>query len=177
MQAGWVGTGYPGPAFPPVTVPPDPNAQIGIIDGNSSGIIVDAVNARYDPGAEILAAVYSGTVMTIPDFAFTVPSTVTINQNQDRSGSVTMSVTKNAAFAGVVTSSAFTDWGDPTNPYGTTLLPLTFSPSPATPNTTITWTTFQTTGAPVGIYTIWVQGHSSSPYLTDHYYPVAVKVG
>lgn len=177
MEAGWVATGYPGPAFPPVTTPADPNDQIGIIDGNSSGIVVDAINARYDPGDEILAAVYSGTVMTIPDFTFTVANTVTINQNQDRSGAVTMSVSKNAAFTGVVTTSAFTDWGDPANPYGTTLSPLTFSPSPATPNTTITWTTFETTGAPVGVYTIWVQGHASSPYLTDHYYPVAIKIG
>jgi hypothetical protein len=177
IEAAWVATGYPGPAFPPVTVPPDPNDQVGIIDGNTSGIIVDAINARYDPGAEILAAVYSGTVMNIPDFAMTVPSTVTINQNQNRNGAVTMSVTKNAAFAGIVESTAFTDWGDPSNPYGTTLLPLTFSPTPISPPGTVTWTTFETTGAPVGVYTVWVQGHSSSPYLTDHYYPVAVRIG
>lgn len=177
IEAGWVATGYPGPAFPPVTSPADPNDQIAIIDGNSSGIIISGIDARYNPGDEILAAVYSGTVMTIPDFTFTVASTVTINQTQNRNGAITMSVTKNNAFTGVVTTSAFTDWGDPTNPYGTTLLPLTFSPSPATPNTTITWTTFQTTAAPVGINTIWVQGHSSSPYLTDHYYPVAVNIG
>lgn len=177
LEAGWVAAGYPGPAFPPVTTPPDPNDQVGIIDGNSSGIVVDAINERYDPGAEILAAVYSGTVMSIPDFAMTVPSTVTINQNQSRNNAVTMSVTKNSAFAGVVESSAFTDWGDPTNPYGTTLSPLTFSPTPISPNGTVTWTTFETTGAPAGVYTIWVQGHSSSPYLTDHYYPVAVRIG
>ena len=177
IEAGWVATGYPGPAFPPVTVPPDPNDQVGIIDGNTSGIIVDAINDRYDPGSEILAAVYSGTVMNIPDFAMTVPTTVTINQTQNRSGAVTMSVTKNAAFAGVVQTTAFTDWGDPTNPYGTTLLPLTFSPTPISPPGTVTWTTFETTGAPSGVYSIWVQGHSSSPYLTDHYYPVAVRIG
>jgi hypothetical protein len=177
MEAGWVATGYPGPAFPPVTVPPDPNDQVAIIDGNSSGVVIDEIDARYDPGDEILAAVYSGTVMTIPDFAFTVANTVTINQNQNRSNVITMAVTKNNAFTGVVTSSAFTDWGDPANPYGTTLLPLAFSPDPVTPNATVTWSSFQTTGAPVGVYTIWVQGHSSSPYLTDHYYPVAVKIG
>jgi Flp pilus assembly protein TadG len=177
VEAGWVATGYPGPQFPPVTSPPDPNDQVGILDGNKSGIIIDAIDGRYDPGSEILAAVYSGTVMNIPDFAMTVPSMVTINQNQNRNGSVTMSVSKNAAFAGVVESSAFANWNDPTNPYGTTLLPFTFSPSPITPAGTVTWTQFQTSGAPQGIYTVWVQGHSSSPYLTDHYYPVAVKIG
>ena len=29
MEAGWVATGYPGPDFPPVTTPPDPNDQVG----------------------------------------------------------------------------------------------------------------------------------------------------
>ncbi|MEO5964822.1 MAG: pilus assembly protein TadG-related protein [Candidatus Limnocylindrales bacterium] len=177
-EAGWVATGYPGPMFPPVTTPPDPNDQVALMDGNSSGIIISAVNNRYQAGDEILAAVYSGTVMTIPDFALTVPGTVTINGTQTRNGAVTMTVTKNSAFTGVVTSSAFADWGDATNPLTTgTLAPLTFSPSPATPNTTITWTTFSTTAAPVGISSIWIKGHSSSPYLTDHYYPVAVNVG
>lgn len=176
-EAGWVATGYPGPAFPPVTTPADPNDQIAIIDGNSSGIVVDEIDARYNPGDEILAAVYSGTVMTIPDFTYTVASTVTIGTTQNRNNAITMSVTKNAAFTGVVTSSAFGNWGSPGDPYGTSLSALTFSPSPATPNTTITWTTFNTTAAPVGISTVWVQGHSSSPYLTDHFYPVAVNIG
>jgi hypothetical protein len=177
FEAAWVASGYPGPDFPPVTTPPDPNDQIGILDGNNSGIIIDAVDGRYVPGDEILAAVYSGTVMTIPDFALTVASTTTIGTTQNRNGAVTMSATKNNSFTGTVTTSAFTDWGDPANPYGTTLSPLTFTPNPATPATTITWATFNTTAAPVGIYTIWIQGHSPSPYLTDHYYPVAINIG
>lgn len=177
LEAGWVATGYPGPNFPPVIAPPDPNDQIGIIDGNSSGIIIDAINARYDAGNEILAAVYSGTVQSIPDFSYTVASTVTINTNQNRSNSITMTVTKNAAFTGLVSTSAFKDWGDVANPYGTTLLPLTFSPSPITPNGTVTWTQFQTSGAPQGIYTVWIQGNSSSPMLLDHFYPVAIAIG
>ena len=177
MEAGWVATGYPGPDFPPVTVPPDPNDQIGIIDGNSSGIIIDAINDRYDPGAEILAAVYSGTVSSIPDFSYTVPSTATINTNQNRSGSITMSVTKNSSFTGVVSTSAFANWAETAHPYGTTLVPMTFSPSPLTPNGTVTWTTFQTTGAPQGVYTVWIQGHSSSPVLLDHFYPVGISIG
>ena len=177
LEASWVATGYPGPNFPPVIAPPDPNDQIGIIDGNSSGIIIDAINARYDPGNEILAAVYSGTVQSIPDFSYTLASTVTINTNQNRSNAITMNVTKNAAFTGLVSTSAFKDWGDVANPYGTTLLPLTLSPSPITPNGTVTWTQFQTSGAPQGIYTVWIQGNSSSPTLLDHFYPVAIAIG
>jgi hypothetical protein len=177
LEASWVATGYPGPDFPPVVSPPDPNDQVGIIDGNSTGVVVDAIDERYDPGAEILAAVYSGTVSSIPDFAYAAPTTVTINTNQNRSNAITMSVTKNASFTGVVSTSAFADWGDPGNPWGTTLSPLTFSPSPLAPDGTVTWTTFETTGAPQGIYTIWIQGHSSSPVLLDHFYPVGISIG
>ena len=177
MEAGWVATGYPGPDFPPVTLPPDPNDQVGIIDGNSSGIVVDAINERYDPGAEILAAVYSGTVSSIPDFSYAVPSTAAINTNQNRNGSITMSVTKNTSFTGVVSTSAFPNWGETAHPWGSTLTPLSFSPSPLTPDGTVTWTTFNTNSAPQGVYTVWVQGHSSSPVLLDHFYPVGISIG
>jgi hypothetical protein len=139
--------------------------------------VVDAINQRYDPGAEILAAVYSGTVQSIPDFSYTVARTATINTNQNRDGAITMNVTKNASFTGVVSTSAFPDWGDPANPWGTTLTPMTFSPSPLSPDGTVTWTTFQTSGAPQGVYTVWIQGHSSDPVLLDHYYPVAISIG
>jgi hypothetical protein len=115
--------------------------------------------------------------MTIPDFTLTVASTQAIGTTQNRNGAVTMSATKNQSFAGTVTTSAFGDWGDPGNPYGASLSPLTFTPAPATPPTTITWATFNTTAAPTGIYTVWIQGHSPSPYLTDHYYPVAMNIG
>ena len=88
-----------------------------------------------------------------------------------------MSATKNSAFTGLVYTSAFTDWSTDPNPYGSTLAPLTFTPYPATPATTITWATFNTTAAPAGIYTIWIKGHSPSPALIDHFYPVAINVG
>jgi hypothetical protein len=179
IEAGWVATGYPGPDFPPVTVPADPNDQVGLMDGNSAGIVVDAIGERYGPGDEVLCAVYSGTTMTIPDFALTVPSAVSINATQNRNGAITMGLTANASFgSNQVTSSAFTDWGDPTNPLTVgTLAPLTFSPNPTPAPRTITWTTFTTSGAATGIYTFWVQGHSPSPFLKDHYYPVALNVG
>lgn len=178
IEAGWVATGYPGPAFPPATIPPDPNDQVGVLDGNSAGIVVDAMGNRFRPGDEILAAVYSGTVMGIPDFQYSLPGTVQIGTSQDRSNQVSMSVTKNTEFAGQVYTSALADWGDPTNPLTIgTLAPLTFSPDAATPPTTVVWSTFRTSGASVGISTIWILGHSPSPYLTDHYYPVAINVG
>jgi Flp pilus assembly protein TadG len=176
-EAKWVAGGYPGPDFPPVMIPPDPNDQVGIIDGNSSGIIVDKINARYNPGDEVLAAVYSGTVQSIPDFTYQVGSTATINANQTQDNVVSMTVTKNDSFTGLVQTFAFKDWGDPAHPYGTTLTPLAFSPSTLAPNGTVTWSTFRTSGAPTGVYTIWIQGHSSDPVLLDHYYPVGISIG
>jgi hypothetical protein len=178
INAGYVGTGYPGPEFPPAMTPPDPDDQVAIMDGTNSGIIIDAISNRFVAGQEFLAAVYSGTVMTIPDFSLTVPGTVAITPGQNRNGQVTMSATKNNAFTGTIITSAFKDWGDAANPYGGTLSALTFTPTPATPATTITWATFNATAAaPVGVYSIWIQGHSPSPYLTDHYYPVAINIG
>jgi hypothetical protein len=177
VEAGWIAAGYPGPDFPAATTPPDPNTQVAIIDGNSTGIVVDEVDQRYNPGAEVLAAVYSGTVQSIPDFAYTVASTTTINTNQNRNNTITMNVTKNASFTGVVDTYVVADWNDPGSPYGTTLLPLTFNPMGLTPNGTVTWSTFETSGAPQGVYTIWIQGHSSDPVLLDHYYPVGIAIG
>jgi hypothetical protein len=177
IEAGWVAAGYPGPDFPPAVVPPDPDDQVGIIDGNSTGVVVDEIDLRYDPGAEVLAAVYSGTVQSIPDFAYQVASTATINTNQNRDNAITMNVTKNASFTGVVETFLIPDWNDPASPYGTSLSPITFSPSPMAPNGTVTWTTFNTSSAPQGVYSVWIQGHSSDPVLLDHYYPVGISIG
>jgi hypothetical protein len=177
VEAGWVAKGYPGPDFPIVTTPPNPDDQVGILDGNKSGIIITAIGNRFRAGDEVLASVYSGVVMTIPDFTMSPAPFQKIGSNQNLDNAVTMSVTKNNAFTGTVATTAFTDRGDSLNPYGGSLSALTFTPTPATPAATIRWATFNTTGAPAGIYTIWIQGHSPSPYLTDHFYPVAIMIG
>jgi Flp pilus assembly protein TadG len=176
-EAAWVAPGYPGPDLPPVEIPPDPNDQVGIIDGNTSGIIMVEIDKRYNPGDEILAAVYSGTVQSIPDFTYEVGKTATINANQNQDNVITMVVKKNDSFTGLVQTFAFGDWNDPGNPYGTTLTPLAFSPSPMAPDGTVTWSTFRTSGAPAGVFTVWIQGHSSDPVLLDHYYPVGISIG
>ena len=177
FEAAWIAEGYPGPDFPPAMIPPDPNDQVGIIDGNSTGVVVDKIDLRYNPGDEILAAVYSGTVQSIPDFAYTVATTAAINTNQNRDNAITMNVTKNSSFSGVVDTTAFPDWGDPGHPWGTTLAPLAFTPFMLTPNGSVAWSTFQTNGAPAGVYTVWIQGHSSDPVLLTHYYPVGISIG
>ena len=181
IESGWINFpgGYPGPGFPPITSPPDPNDQVALTAGDSSGQIVAEMDTRFNPGDEIVAAVYSGTVMTIPDFTLPGPTQpLAIGTTQNRNNAVTMSISKNAAFTGQVTTSAHADLNDATNPLGLgTLLPITFSPNPITPAGTVTWNRFETSGASPGISTVWIQGHSSSPYLTDHFVPVAINVG
>jgi hypothetical protein len=179
MEAAWVATGYPGPMFPPATTPPDPNDQIAVTSGNSSGAVVSAIGGRYSPGDEVLCAVYSGTVMTIPDFTMPGPTQpLSIGTDQTRDGQVTMSLTKNTSFTGVVDTAALSDANDASGSYPTSMVTgLTFTPNPATPPSTITFATFATSGATPGIYTFWLKGHSPSPYLIDHWVPVAVNIG
>jgi hypothetical protein len=176
---GHPGPGYPGPAFPPITSPPDPADQVALTAGNSAGQIVDAFLNRYRVGEEVLCAVYSGTVMTIPDFTMPGPTQpIGIGTTQTRNNSISMSVTKNTAFTGTVLTSAFNDANDSSGTYPSAMVGgLTFTPNPITPVGTVTWATFATSGATAGIYELWIKGHSPSPYLTDHYVPVAVNVG
>jgi Flp pilus assembly protein TadG len=178
VEAGWVAKGYPGPAFPPVVAPPHPDDQVGILDGNKSGIINAAIDSRFVAGDEVLAAVYSGTVQTIPDFTLTGLTKAAIDTTDNsRNGVYSMLAQKVNSFPGAITSSAFTDWGDSGNPYGTAMMPpITFSPTSATPDTNVTWATFSTNAAPGGIYTIWIKGHSVATTI-NHYVPVAINVG
>jgi hypothetical protein len=177
IEAAYVFGGYPGPDFPDVVSPPDANLQVALLDGNSSGTVLTQLNAAFSPGDEFMAGVYSGTIQNIPDFTLVVPNTVTIGTTENRSNQITVQATKNNAFAGVVDITAFKDWADAQNPYGATLQAYTWSPNPVTPPATVSFTNFQTSAAPTGIYTTWIKGHSGSPYLTDHYYPMAVNVG
>ena len=55
--------------FPPVTNPADPNDQVGALLGNDTTMVVGNFDDVYAVGDRLLLAVYSGTVMQIPDFA------------------------------------------------------------------------------------------------------------
>lgn len=67
QEAGWV-MGYPGPDLGTVVHPSDGSNQVGILDGNSAGMIVKELASRFEPDDVILAALYDGTVRTIPAF-------------------------------------------------------------------------------------------------------------
>ncbi len=185
MEAAWITAGgYPGPMFPPATTPPDPNDQVAVMSGNSTGIAIDAMNARFRPGDEILVAVYPGQVMAIPDFTLGTPPLLALPVSGTVDGG-SFRVSRNQAFTGQVTLSTLADTNDPANPMVLGTLtgadPIRYSPNPVTPSlgsgTRVDMRDVTTAGAAPGIYALWVKGQAGSPYLTTKYEPLAVKVG
>lgn len=185
MEADWIATGYPGPMFPPVVSPPDPNDQVATLSGNNTGIAIDALNGRYGPGSEILVAVYPGNVMQIPDFSMSQPGEVSLPETGVVDAG-SFKISRNQAFSGQVTLSTLADLLDPQNPMVTGTLgggaaPITFDPNPVTPalgaGQTVGMHDIETIGATPGIYTLWLKGIAGSPYLTEKQVPFAVKVG
>ena len=52
-------TGYPGPMFPPVTNPADPDDQVGALLGNDTNMVVHNFDDVYAVGDRLLLAIYS----------------------------------------------------------------------------------------------------------------------
>ena len=186
-EAQWfLAGGYPGPAFPPAISPPDPNDQVAVLSGNSTGVAIDAFNMRFGPGDPILVAVYPGVTLEIPDFSMAAPSTISLPNTGTVASAGSFKVGRNQSFSGTVDLTTIADAGDPANPMVTgTLLggatPITYTPNPVTPSLgsgeTVTMTNVSTSGAPTGIFTLWLRGEAGSPYLSIKYLPFAVKVG
>ena len=187
LEAQWIlAGGYPGPMFPPIISPPDPNDQVATMSGNSTGVGIAAFNTRFAPGDPILVAVYSGVTLEIPDFSMAAPSTISLPTTGTLASAGTFKVGRNQSFSGTVTLTTVADAGDPANPMVTgTLLggatPITYTPNAVTPSlgsgTVVTMTNVSTSGAGEGIYTLWLRGEAGSPYLSVKYQPFAVNVG
>jgi hypothetical protein len=186
LEAAWIAAdGYPGPKFPPITSPPDPNDQVGILNGNATGAAIDEMRKRYKPGDVILVAVYSGSTQAIPDFAMTAPGTISLPTSGTTASAGSMKVTRNQAFTGTVALSTVADILDPLNPLVngtiTSSPPISYTPNPVTPSlgggTVVNLTNITTTGATPGIYTVWVKGEAGSPYLTTKFVPATLNVG
>ncbi len=188
MEAGWITAGgYPGPMFPPATTPPDPNDQVAVMSGNSTGISIDSLNDRFVPGDAILVAVYPGQVMAIPDFTLGTPPLLALPESGTVANGGSFRVSRNQAFSGQVTLSTLADTNDPNNPMvlvPPTLVgsdPIVYNPNPVTPSlgagTAVEMTGITTSGAAPGIYALWIKGQAGSPYLTTKHEPLAIKVG
>lgn len=185
-QANWIASGgYPGPQFPPAIIPPDPNDQVAIISGNSTGIAVDGMAERFVRGDEILVSVYPGSVMAIPDFTITPPGTISLPTTGMTANAGTMKVSRNQGFSGQVSLSTVADTLDPNNPMVLGTLvgaePITYSPNPVSPTTgsgtSVGLTNVTTSGATPGVYALWIKGQAGSPYLTTKLAPVTVQIG
>lgn len=184
-ESGWIRTGYPGPAFPPATTPPDPNDQVAVISGNDTGIAIDALADRYAPGDEILVAVYPGIVMQIPDFTISPPATINLPTTGHVDDAATFRVSRNNAFSGQVSLSTVADLLDPANPMVTGAMdpvqPVDYDPSTVTPTlgsgAPVVMDDIDTNAATPGIYTLWIRGEAGSPYLTVKHVPVAINIG
>jgi hypothetical protein len=187
MEATWIlNGGYPGPLFPPVVSPPDPNDQVATLSGNDAGVAIDAFAQRFAPGDEIIVAVYPGITMEIPDFTMTSPGAVSLPGTGSVLNVASLKVTRNQAFSGTVSLTTVADMGDAANPMRTNTLlggatPFIYTPNAATPSlgsgTTVTMTNGATAGAPDGIYTLWLRGEAGSPYLSVKYTPFSLHVG
>jgi Flp pilus assembly protein TadG len=187
--------GYPGPGFPPVTNPADPYDQVATFNGNDTSMVVHNFDDVYAVGDRVLLAIYSGTVMQIPDFAITPPVGFTLASTGGPVNGPNFSVTRNDAFNSTVTlhlhgdAAASTvghpEWdilpdppisppgaGDMNQPTWSTNIFI-----PAKNGTTVSTSGIRTNAVPAGIYTVWLEGHSGNPYFQTRRVPVPVKVG
>jgi Putative Flp pilus-assembly TadE/G-like len=188
-------TGYPGPIFPPVTNPADPNDQVATLLGNDSPMVVGNFRKVFREGDRVLLGIYNGTVMQIPDFSITPPSAIVLPTGSTTVNGPNFTVARNDSFNSTVTlhlhgDAAATALGHPEwdlvpdpsispPPVGKMTEPLwstnVFVPSRA--GTTVSMNSITWNAIPAGIYTVWLEGHSGNPYFQTRRLPVPVKVG
>jgi Flp pilus assembly protein TadG len=188
-------SGYPGPMFPPITNPADPDDQVGALLGNDTNMVVHSFDDVYAVGDRVLLAIYSGTVMQIPDFAISPPSAFTLASTAGPVNGPNFSVSRNDAFSSTVTlhlhgDAAASGLGHPewdilpdpavSPPGAGDMNQPTWSTDvfiPAKNGTTVSTSGIQTNTVPAGIYTVWLEGHSGNPYFQTRRYPVPANIG
>jgi len=193
QEGEYILTGYPGPAFPAVSVPASGATQVAVLSGNDTAMVVGNVEDVYEVGDRLLLAVYNGTVMEIPDFSLTPPSVVTLPST---TGSPTdgpqFTVSRNDAFNSTVTLHLHGDSLSPnpahdilpnpplTPPVAGDMDQPTWSTDTFIPDkkgTKVTMLAMSTNAVPAGIYTVWLEGHSGDPYYQTRRVPLPVQIG
>jgi hypothetical protein len=179
-----------------VSVPPNGDTQVGVLSGNSTSFVVHQFDDQFAVGDRLLLGVYDGTVMSIPDFAFTPPGEIAIPSTTGTpfDSPTTFKVSRNSAFNSTVTLHLHGDAaaaaaghpeydilpapsvtppaaGDMTQPIWSTDVFI-----PTTGGTTVAMSDIQTNAMVPGIYTVWLEGHSGIPYNQDRRVPVSVRV-
>jgi hypothetical protein len=189
-------TGYPGPMFPPIVSPADPNDQVAVLLGNDSAMVLGNFEDVFVVGDRLLLAVYNGTVMQIPDFAVSPPSAITlpstttspitgpnftVSRNEEFNSTVTLHLHGDSA----ATAIGHPEWDllpDPsvTPPAAGDMNQPTWSTDvfiPSKQGTTVAMNAISTKAIPAGIYTVWLEGHSGNPYFQTRRSAVPVMVG
>ncbi|MFN2484346.1 MAG: pilus assembly protein TadG-related protein, partial [Candidatus Limnocylindria bacterium] len=103
IEGGYIVDGYPGPAFPPVATPPDPNDQVAILSGNDTSMVLGNLEQVHSVGDDLLLALYNGTVMKIPDFSITPPRSIEVPASGTVAVGPSFSVSRNREFESTVT--------------------------------------------------------------------------
>lgn len=189
-------TGYPGPMLPPVQTPSSPDSQVAALEGNDSPMVVGNFDQSFTAGDRVLLAVYNGTVMQIPDFAISPPSTIDVPSTTTTPvNGPNFTVSRNFAFNSTVTlhlhgdvdatAMGHPEWDivpDPsvTPPAAGDMNEPTWSTDvfvPTVSGTTVAMSDIQTNAIPPGIYTAWLEGHSGNPYFQTRRSAVPIRVG
>ena len=191
-QAEYLRTGYPGPGFTAVAIPPTGDLQVATLSGHSTGHLLTAFDDVYSPSDRIMLAVYDGSVEAIPDFSITPPAEILLPSTTLLPvDGPTFQVSRNVAFTGTVALELRGDVNATTTtdnilPVTGSGVPLpgrinepTFNPdnfAPTTSGTSVRMEDFSATTVAPGIYTVWVHGTSSTPVKARRH-PVSVKIG
>ena len=194
-QGTYLLTGYPGPMFPSIVMPADPNDQVAALSGNDTNMVVSNFSQVFAVGDRLELSVYNGTVMEIPDFSMSPPSAIVLPATT--SAPITgpnFTVSRNDSFNSTVTLHLH---GDHLAPNAADDLipdepPTNAAPSaghinqpvwstdvfiPSKSGTTVTMQSMSSNTVPVGIYTVWLEGHSGDPYFQTRRWPTAVRIG
>jgi Flp pilus assembly protein TadG len=188
-------SGYPGPAFPPITSPADPNDQVAVLSGNDTNMVVGNFSQVYAVGDRIMLAVYNGTVMEIPDFSITPPTAIVLPSTTGApTNGPSFTVSRNDEFNSTVTLHLHGDHLAPTA--ADDLIPdeppdndpptaghmnqpiwSTDTFIPDKNGTTVAMQSISTNGVAAGIYAAWLEGHSGDPYFQTRRYTAPVRIG
>jgi Flp pilus assembly protein TadG len=196
IEGAYLVNGYKGPAFPPVSTPPNGSTQVAVLSGNSTSFVVHQFDDKFKVGDRVMLGVYDGTVMEIPDFALTppveisLPATTTTPYNGPK-----VKVSRNKEFLSTVTLSLAGDADAVAagQPASTNIIPdPPVTPptvghisepvwsqnvfTPAVKGTDVAMNAFQTNTVAPGIYTVWIEGESGNPYYQRRRVTVPVRI-
>ena len=187
---------YPGPALPAVTTPPTGGTQVGVLSGVSAAHSTGPFEDQYSDGDRLIFAVYSGTVMSIPDFSIQPPVEIALPATTSTPiDGPSFEVSSNAAFSSNVSFGLVGDFDaaatghpeydilpDPsvTPPTAGHMNEPTFAPDgflPSTHGSDVDMLDITTNAVPQGIYTVWLEGQADAVYYQTRTQPVSVRIG